>query len=61
VVTPPGSALDGALDGALELARRIAENGPLGVQAAKRLVRMAAFEPLSEVRKAHAELQKSAW
>jgi enoyl-CoA hydratase/carnithine racemase len=54
-VTPP----DAALDRALELARRIAENWPLGVQAAKRLVRMAAFEPLSEVRKAHAELQQS--
>jgi enoyl-CoA hydratase/carnithine racemase len=55
VVTPPESVLDGAL----ALARRIAENGPLGVQASKRLVRMAAFEPLSEVRKAHAELRQS--
>jgi enoyl-CoA hydratase/carnithine racemase len=47
------------LDRALELAGRIAANGPLGVQASKRLVRMAAFEPLTEVRKAHAELQQS--
>jgi enoyl-CoA hydratase/carnithine racemase len=47
------------LDRALELAGRITVNGPLGVQAAKRLVRMAAFEPLDEVRKVHAELQQS--
>jgi enoyl-CoA hydratase/carnithine racemase len=47
------------LDRALELAGRIAVNGPLGVQASKRLVRMAAFEPLAEVREAHAELQQS--
>jgi enoyl-CoA hydratase len=29
------------------------------VQASKRLVRMAAFEPLAEVREVHAELQRS--
>jgi enoyl-CoA hydratase/carnithine racemase len=50
---------DSVLDRALELAERIAANGPLGVQASKRLVRMAAFEPLAEVRKVHAELQQS--
>jgi enoyl-CoA hydratase/carnithine racemase len=47
------------LDRALELAGRITANGPLGVQASKRLVRMAAFEPLADVRKTHAELQQS--
>ncbi len=50
---------DQVLDQALELAERIAANGPLGVRASKRLVRRAAFEPLAEVRKAHAELQQS--
>jgi enoyl-CoA hydratase len=50
---------DQVLDRALELAGRIAANGPLGVRASKRLVRMAAFEPLTEVRAAHAELQRS--
>jgi enoyl-CoA hydratase/carnithine racemase len=54
-VTPADEVLERALD----LARRIAANGPLGVQASKRLVRMAAFEPLAEVRKVHAELQQS--
>jgi enoyl-CoA hydratase/carnithine racemase len=44
------------MDKALELAAKIAENGPLGVAASKRLVRMAAFEPLPEVRRVHAEL-----
>ena len=47
------------LDRALELAGRIAANGPLGVEASKRLVRMAAFEPLADVRKTHAEVQQS--
>jgi enoyl-CoA hydratase/carnithine racemase len=47
------------VDRALELAGRIVANGPLGVQASKRLVRMAAFEPLAEVREVHAELQRS--
>jgi enoyl-CoA hydratase/carnithine racemase len=50
---------DAVLDRALELAGRIAANGPLGVQASKRLVRMAAFEPLAEVRKVQAELQQA--
>jgi enoyl-CoA hydratase/carnithine racemase len=54
-VVPPAEVLDRAL----ELAGRIAANGPLGVQASKRLVRMAAFEPLADVRKAHAEVQQS--
>ena len=47
------------LDRALALAGRIAANGPLGVQASKRLVRMAAFEPLADVRKVHDELRQS--
>jgi enoyl-CoA hydratase/carnithine racemase len=47
------------LDRALELAGRLAANGPLGVQATKRLVRMAAFEPLAEARKVHEELRQS--
>jgi len=50
---------DSVLDRALDLAGRIAANGPLGVAASKRLVRMAAFEPLADVRKVHAELQQS--
>ena len=44
------------VDKALEYAAKIAENGPLAVAASKRLVRMAAFEPLAEVRPVHAEL-----
>ena len=44
------------VDRALELASKIAANGPLAVAASKRLVRMAAFEPLAEVRKVHADL-----
>ena len=47
---------DWVVDKALELAAKIAENGPLGVAASKRLVRLAAFEPLPEVRRVHAEL-----
>jgi len=54
-VAPAGEVLDRAV----ELAGRIAANGPLGVAASKQLVRMAAFEPLAEVRKAHTELQES--
>jgi len=50
---------DVVLERALDLAGRIAANGPLGVQASKQLVRMAAFEPLAEVRKVHTELQQS--
>jgi enoyl-CoA hydratase/carnithine racemase len=44
------------LDRALELAAKVAENGPLAVAASKRLVRMAAFESLADVRPVHAEL-----
>ena len=51
-VVPAASVVDKAL----ELAARIAENGPLAVAASKRLVRMAAFEPLGDVRPVHAEL-----
>jgi enoyl-CoA hydratase/carnithine racemase len=47
------------VDKALEYAAKIAENGPLAVAASKRLVRMAAFEPLAEVRPVHAELAGS--
>jgi enoyl-CoA hydratase len=54
-VVPAASVLDRAL----EFAERIGANGPLGVQASKRLVRMAAFEPLADVRNVHAELQRS--
>ena len=43
------------LDRAIALANRIAENGPLAIQASKKLVRAAAFEPLAEVRPLHAE------
>jgi enoyl-CoA hydratase/carnithine racemase len=51
-VVPAASVLDTAL----ALASKIAENGPLAVAASKRLVRMAAFEPLADVRPVHAEL-----
>jgi len=54
-VVPAGEVLDKAL----ELAGRIGENGPLGLQATKRLVRMAAFETVSAVREAHDEEYKS--
>ena len=45
------------LDEAIALAERIAASGPLGVQATKQLVRMAAFEPAEDVWKIHNELQ----
>jgi enoyl-CoA hydratase/carnithine racemase len=48
---------DQVVEAAVELADRIAANGPLGVQATKQLVRMAAFEPSADVWKVHAELQ----
>jgi enoyl-CoA hydratase/carnithine racemase len=51
-VVPAASVVDKAL----ELAAKIAENGPLAVAASKRLVRLAAFEPLADVRKVHTEL-----
>jgi enoyl-CoA hydratase len=50
-VAPAGEVVDRAV----ALANRIAENGPLGVQASKKLVRQAAFEPLADVREAHTE------
>ena len=48
---------DKVVDEAVALAERIAANGPLGVQASKKLVRMAAFEPASDVWNVHNELQ----
>jgi enoyl-CoA hydratase len=47
------------LDEAIALAQRIAANGPLGVQATKKLVRMAAFEPAEDVWTLHGELQRT--
>ena len=54
-VVPAASVLDAAI----ELAERVAANGPLGVQATKELVRMAAFAPADDVWKVHAERQAS--
>ncbi|HET9732051.1 MAG TPA: enoyl-CoA hydratase-related protein [Acidimicrobiales bacterium] len=48
---------DKVLDEAVALAERVAANGPLGVQATKKLMRMAAFEPASDVWALHGELQ----
>lgn len=48
---------DRVVDEAVALAQLIAANGPLGVQASKRLVRMAAFEPAADVWQLHGELQ----
>ncbi len=48
---------DNVVDEAVALAERIAANGPLGVQASKRLVRAAAVEPIADVRALHGELQ----
>jgi len=50
---------DQVLDRALQFAELTSEGGPLGGRAAKRLGRMAAFEPLAEVRKVHDELWRS--
>lgn len=50
---------DKVLDEAIALAERIAANGPLGVQATKELVRMAAFQAADDVWKVHAERQGS--
>jgi enoyl-CoA hydratase len=47
------------LDRALEYAALISNNGPLAVQATKRLVRTAGFETVSAVRDLHDELYKS--
>jgi enoyl-CoA hydratase len=54
-VAPAGQVLDRAI----EFANLISEGGPLGIRATKRLVRLAAFEPLADVRKVHDELWKS--
>src|SRR3954453_19756254 len=48
---------DKVVDEAVALAERVAANGPLGVQATKKLMRMAAVEPASDVWKLHNELQ----
>ena len=48
---------DKVLDEAVALAERVAGNGPLGVQATKKLMRMAAFEPAADVWTLHGELQ----
>jgi enoyl-CoA hydratase/carnithine racemase len=53
LVVPP----DRVLDEAIALAERIAANGPLAVQATKRLVRAAAFEPADDVWRLQEELQ----
>lgn len=50
---------DQVVDTAVALAERIAKNGPLGVQATKKLVRMGVFEPGADLWKAHGELQGS--
>jgi enoyl-CoA hydratase/carnithine racemase len=50
---PAGSVVDEAV----ALAERVAANGPLGVQATKKLMRMAAFEPAADVWALHGELQ----
>ena len=55
VVVPP----ERVLDEAIALADRIAANGPLAVQVAKRLVRSAAFLPADEAWRLQEELQRS--
>jgi enoyl-CoA hydratase len=55
VVVPP----ERVLDEAVALADRIAANGPLAVQVAKRLVRSAAFLPAADVWRLQEELQGS--
>jgi enoyl-CoA hydratase/carnithine racemase len=55
VVVPP----ERVLDEAVALADRIAANGPLAVQVAKRLVRSAAFLPADDVWRLQEELQGS--
>ena len=42
---------------AVALAERVAANGPLGVRATKKLMRMAAVEPAADVWAIHGELQ----
>jgi enoyl-CoA hydratase/carnithine racemase len=48
---------DKVVDEAVALAERVAANGPLGVEASKRLLRMAAVEPAADVWALHSELQ----
>jgi enoyl-CoA hydratase/carnithine racemase len=48
---------DQVVDAAVALAERVAANGPLGVQATKKLMRMAAVEPAADVWTLHNELQ----
>jgi enoyl-CoA hydratase len=48
---------DMVLDEAVSLGERIARNGPLGVEATKHLVRMAAVEPAAEVWDVHTALR----
>ena len=48
---------DKVVEEAVALAERIAANGPLGVQATKKLMRMAAVEPAADVWTLHSELQ----
>jgi enoyl-CoA hydratase/carnithine racemase len=50
---------DKVVDEAVALAERIAANGPLGVQATKKLMRMAAVEPAADVWSLHGQLQGS--
>jgi enoyl-CoA hydratase/carnithine racemase len=50
-------AADKVVDEAVALAERVAANGPLGVQATKKLMRMAAVEPAAEVWLIHGQLQ----
>jgi enoyl-CoA hydratase/carnithine racemase len=54
-VVPP----ERVLDEAVALAERIAANGPLAVQVAKRLVRAAAFQPADDVWRLQDELVRS--
>jgi enoyl-CoA hydratase/carnithine racemase len=48
---------DKVLDEAIAMAELVAANGPLGVEASKKLLRMAAVEPAADVWKLHSELQ----
>ncbi|HVF32095.1 MAG TPA: enoyl-CoA hydratase-related protein [Acidimicrobiales bacterium] len=49
---------ESVVDEAVALAERVAANGPLGVQATKKLMRMAAVEPAADVWARHDELQR---
>jgi enoyl-CoA hydratase/carnithine racemase len=48
---------DKVVDEAVAIAELVAANGPLGVEASKKLLRMAAVEPAADVWKLHSELQ----